>query len=180
MASSLSRRARAARLLYIALSLAQVLYATDNDVFCNAGVYGNPISIQCIGVLATFPIHDTDVRYFVEQQLRTAPPQAVWNAFKDPRPPSEAQAIVPLPKRVSFGQPVPQLNLQPGVLLLWATPANDWLKADAMLGSLASQNLSRKMENSATLHPNLHGQTYSARDSNWTMSALPKRKVEQS
>lgn len=111
MASSLSRKAWAARLLYPALFLAHVLYATDPDVFCNAGVYGNPVSTQCIGILARFPIHDTAFHYFVEQQLRTAPPEAVWNGFKDPRPPGQAQAIVQLPKWVSFGQPVLQAIL---------------------------------------------------------------------
>lgn len=111
MASSLSRLARTARLFFASLFLAQVLYATDNDVFCNAGVYGSPISTQCIGIFARFPIQDTAVQYFVEQQLRTAPPQAVWNAFRDPRPPGEAQAIVQLPKRVSFGKPILQLDL---------------------------------------------------------------------
>lgn len=90
MSSSPSRPAWAAWLLYPTLFLAHVLLATDSDVFCNAGVYGNPVSIQCIGILARFPIHDMAVHYFVEQQLRTAPPQAVWNGFKDPRPPSQA------------------------------------------------------------------------------------------
>ena len=111
MASSLSRPAWAARLLYPALFLAHFLDATDPNIFCNAGVYGNPISAQCIGVLARYPIHDTALHYFVEQQLRTAAPEAVWNIFKDPRPPSQAQAIVQLPKWVSSGQLTLQANL---------------------------------------------------------------------
>ena len=111
MASSLSRPAWAARLLYPALFLAHFLGATDPSVFCNAGVYGNPISAQCISVLARFPIYDSAPHYFVEQQLRTAAPEAVWNVFRDPRPPSQAQAIVQLPKWVSSGQPILQAIL---------------------------------------------------------------------
>lgn len=67
-------------------------------------VYGKPISIECFSVLARFPIHDTAVRFFVEQQMRTAPPAATWDSFKDSRPPYHRQTIVQLPKWVSYGQ----------------------------------------------------------------------------
>ena len=106
MATFLSRLAWAARLLYPVVSLAHVLHATEYGVSCNGRLYGNPISAECISTLASFPIHDTAVHYFVEQQLRTAPPAAVWDGFKDPRPPSEAQTIVQLPKWTSYGQPI--------------------------------------------------------------------------
>lgn len=111
MASSRFRLARTAGLISAALFLAHIVYATDNNVFCDSGVYGDPVSSQCIGILARFPIQDTATRYFVEQQLRTAPPQAVWNGFEDPRPSSGAQAIIQLPKWVSYGQPVLHLIL---------------------------------------------------------------------
>ena len=103
MASFLCQSTGAAQILCIALLLVPTLHAADYGMFCNRNVYGSPISIECIGSLANFPINDNAVRWFVEQQLRTAPPQAVWNSFKDPRGP-ERQSIVQLPRRVSFGQ----------------------------------------------------------------------------
>lgn len=105
MVALLPQSAWPARLLCLALLWAQALHAADYSVFCNGDVYGNPVSTQCIGALARLPIHDTAVHYFVEQQLRTAPPQAVWNEFNDPRPPSEKQTVVQLPRRISYGQP---------------------------------------------------------------------------
>ena len=102
--SFLSQSTGAAQLLCIALLLAPMLHAADYGTFCNRNVYGSPISIDCIGSLANFPINDYAIRWFVEQQLRTAPPQAVWDSFQDPRRPGERQTIVQLPRRISFGQ----------------------------------------------------------------------------
>ena len=94
----------ATQLLCVALLLATMLHAADYGTFCDRNVYGNPISTDCIGSLSNFPINDNAIRFFVEQQLRTAPPQAVWNAFLDTRGPEQRQTIVQLPRRVSFGQ----------------------------------------------------------------------------
>ena len=102
--SFLSQSTGVAKLLCIALLLAPTLHAADYGTFWNRNVYGNPISIDCIGTLANFPINDYAIHWFVEQQLRTAPPQAVWNSFRDPRGPKDRQTIVQLPRRVSFGQ----------------------------------------------------------------------------
>ena len=104
LVSFLFQSTGAAQLLCIALLLAPALPAADYETFCNRNVYGNPISTDCIGSLAQFPISDTAIRWFVEQQLRTAPPQAVWNSFQDGRGPAERQTIVQLPRRVSWGQ----------------------------------------------------------------------------
>lgn len=106
MSSFHSRAAWAARLLYLALLLTHFLHAADQGAFCNGNVYGSPISPQCVSTLARFPIHDTTVHYFVEQQMRTAPPKAVWDKVIDPRPPNEKQSIVQLPKRVSYGMSI--------------------------------------------------------------------------
>ena len=104
MASFLFKSTGTAQILCIALLLVPTLHAADYGTFCNENVYGNPISIDCIGSLANFPINDNAIRWFVEQQLRTAPPQAVWGSFQDPRSPGERQTIVQLPRRVSSGQ----------------------------------------------------------------------------
>ena len=104
MASFLSRSVWATRLVCIALFLVHGLGATSYTPYCNGDIYGKPVSIQCISILARFPVHDTAVRYFVEQQMRTAPPAANWDAFTDPRPPNQKQAIVQLPKWISQGQ----------------------------------------------------------------------------
>lgn len=92
------------RLQYIVLHFANILHAANYTPHCNGGLYGTPVSVQCINAHVRFPIHDTAVHYFVEQQMRTAPPAASWNAFKDPRPPNEQQTIVQLPKWVSSGE----------------------------------------------------------------------------
>ena len=104
MASFLFQSTGAAQILCIALLLVPTLHAADYGTFCNRDVYGSPISVDCVGSLANFPINDYANRWFVEQQLRTAPPQAVWNSFQDPRAPGERQTIVQLPRRVSSGQ----------------------------------------------------------------------------
>ena len=94
----------AAQLLCIALLLAPTLHAADYGTFCNRNVYGDPVSTDCIGSLAQFPISDNTIRWFVEQQLRTAPPQSVWSSFQDARGPAERQTLVQLPRRISWGQ----------------------------------------------------------------------------
>ncbi|KAM0801619.1 hypothetical protein BDR22DRAFT_181607 [Usnea florida] len=103
-ASFLFQSTGAAQILCIALLLVPTLHAADHVTFCNRNVYGSPISIDCIGGVSNFPINDYAIRWFVEQQLRTTPPQAVWNAFQDPRRPEERQTIVQLPRLVSSGQ----------------------------------------------------------------------------
>ena len=93
-----------ARLLYLALLLVHGLDAAKYDPYCNSDVFGKPVSTECFNVLARFPIHDTAVRFFVEQQMRTTPPAATWNSFRDYRPTDQRQTIVQLPKWVSYGQ----------------------------------------------------------------------------
>lgn len=94
------------RLLRFALVLSQVIHAADYQTFCNGNIYGSPVSPQCFSNLGRLHIQDTAVHYFVEQQMRSAPPEAVWNGFTDPRPPGEKQTIVQLPKWISSGQSI--------------------------------------------------------------------------
>ena len=93
-----------APLLYLTLLLPHGLHAANYDPYCNSNIYGKPVSIECFNSLSRFPIYDTAVRFFVEQQMRTAPPVAAWYSFKDSRPAGQMQNIVQLPKWVSFGQ----------------------------------------------------------------------------
>ena len=93
-----------ARLLYLALLFAHGLHAANYDPYCNSDIYGKPVSTECFNALSRFPMGDTAVRFFVEQQMRTAPPAATWDSFKDLRPPGHSQTIVQLPKWVSSGQ----------------------------------------------------------------------------
>ena len=104
MAYLTSKSAWIYRLPYLALLLARRLHAANYAPHCNSDIYGKPLSVHCIHTLARFPVHDTAVHYFVEQQMRTAPPAAVWDAFKDPRSPGEKQTIVQLPKWISSGE----------------------------------------------------------------------------
>ena len=104
MASLALPSAWIARLLYLALLLPKNLDAANYDPYCSGDVYGRPIFVDCFNGLTRFPVHDTAVRFFVEQQMRTAPPAAAWDSFKDSRPPNQRQTIVQLPKWVSYGQ----------------------------------------------------------------------------
>ena len=103
-----------ARLLYLTILLAHGLHAANDEPYCNRDVYGKPVSTQCFNVLSRFPIQDTAVHFFVEQQMRSAPPEATWDSFRDSRPWHDRQAIVQLPKWVSYGQP--SFHLDPFLL----------------------------------------------------------------
>ena len=93
-----------ARSLYLATLLIHGLDAANFDPYCDSDVYGKPLLAECVHVLARFPLHDTAVRFFVEQQMRTAPPAAIWSSFRDWRSPVDRQTIIQLPKWVSYGQ----------------------------------------------------------------------------
>ena len=91
-------------MLYLAILLTHGLDAANFDPYCDSDVYGKPDLAECVSVISRFPLQDTAVRYFVEQQMRTAPPVAAWSLFRDLRSPEDRQMIVQLPKWVSYGQ----------------------------------------------------------------------------
>lgn len=68
---------------------------------CN-DIYGSPTQADCTAALASLP-RDTAVHYFVEQQIRTAPPVANWIPFVD-HGERDPQLIVQLPKWWSRGE----------------------------------------------------------------------------
>lgn len=67
---------------------------------CN-DINGSPTQADCTVALASLP-RDTAVHYFVEQQMRTAPPVANWIPFVD-HGERDPQLIVQLPKWWSRG-----------------------------------------------------------------------------
>lgn len=69
---------------------------------CNSVVYGRPIPTDCQKLLSRLP-QDKEVHVFVDQQMRTAPPQADWTYIGDPRPREYQQTLVQLPKWWSHG-----------------------------------------------------------------------------
>jgi len=71
---------------------------------CDSGLYGSPTYADCHDAFSSIP-QDTAVRFFVEQQLRTAPPQADWTYFPDPRPLEYQQTLAQTPKWWSRGEP---------------------------------------------------------------------------
>lgn len=83
------------------LLLCTVSVVTANP-FCDRETYGSPVPADCVDALSRFP-QDTAVRFFVEQQMRTAAPQAIWSQFRDPRIPLFQETVAQLPKFMSKG-----------------------------------------------------------------------------
>lgn len=71
---------------------------------CNGGLYGSPTYADCHHALSSIP-QDTAIHFFVEQQLRTAPPQADWEYFPDLRPLRYQLPHAQTPKWWSRGEP---------------------------------------------------------------------------
>jgi hypothetical protein len=71
----------------------------DASLFCDVDRYRTPISADCMGSLS----QDMAIRFFVDQQMRTFAPPAVWDQFLDTRPPQSQEKIVQLPKWISYG-----------------------------------------------------------------------------
>lgn len=87
----------------LALVLAYVC-TVDGFVFCSREIFGVPKYSDCAGALSAVPT-DNVIQFFVEQQLRTEPPEANWPQFFDPRPIGLQKAIVQVPKWWSRGKP---------------------------------------------------------------------------
>lgn len=73
------------------------------SVYCSAAIYGIPDLQSCISALANIRPNDYAKRLFVEQQLRTSPPEGNWKAMIDPRPAATQEDIAQIPKWWSFG-----------------------------------------------------------------------------
>ena len=72
------------------------------DAICDPTRYGIPSQPHCLQALAKFPI-DRYTQYFVEQQMRSAPPDMDYKGFRDPRAPALRMPLVQLPKFMSYG-----------------------------------------------------------------------------
>lgn len=91
-------------LLALAVELLSLFFPTSQALSsptCN-NIYGNPFWPDCTAALDKLP-RDTTVRFFVEQQMRTAPPAANWIELVDGRGPY-SQPIAQLPKWWSRGE----------------------------------------------------------------------------
>lgn len=87
----------------LAIILSSLLtVATTASPFCNGATYGSPYMYSCLQALGQFPTA-SDPRYFVEMQVRSAPPTYVWPAFQDPRGIEFQNTVVQLPRMVSRG-----------------------------------------------------------------------------
>ncbi|KAL9010335.1 MAG: hypothetical protein Q9173_004719 [Seirophora scorigena] len=85
----------------LAIILSSLLTVTTAaSPFCNGATYGSPHMYSCLQALGQLPTAP-DPRYFVEMQVRSAPPTYVWPAFQDPRGPQFQNTVVQLPRLVS-------------------------------------------------------------------------------
>ena len=91
-------------LLALAIELLSLFLPTSQALSsptCN-NIYGNPFWADCTAALDRMP-HDSTGRFFVEQQMRTAPPAADWIAFVDGQG-RYPQSVAQLPKWWSRGE----------------------------------------------------------------------------
>lgn len=95
------------RIVQSSLLLLPLLGIVNADLSptCDSNRYGQPPPGDCAEALSSIvpSVQDKDVRYFVEQQLRSTPQSPVWKAFQDPRGAQYQDEIVQLPKWVSHG-----------------------------------------------------------------------------
>ena len=89
--------------LIFGLIAIHTILAKAVSVFCSERLYGTPNYQDCATVWSFIASGDTHARLFVEQQLRTKPPQWDWPSIVDPRSPESRQDIVQVPKLWSHG-----------------------------------------------------------------------------
>lgn len=66
-------------------------------------MYDSPVMQDCSQALAALPQADRFYRYYIEQQLETAPPESDWQGWTDERPSSFRMKLVQIPKFWSYG-----------------------------------------------------------------------------
>ena len=86
----------------LAVIILQTALNNASPHLCSNERYGSPASESCLEAVSKIP-QDRTLRYFVEQQLRTAPPQADWPGFQDSRPVGSKASVMQLPKLWSQG-----------------------------------------------------------------------------
>ena len=66
-------------------------------------MYDSPVMQDCSHALAALPRADASYRYYIEQQLETAPPEFDWQDWKDERPIYLRRKVVQVPRFWSYG-----------------------------------------------------------------------------
>ena len=89
-------------IIFLFSVISTIVASTTTVPVCDKSRYGNPASTDCIIALFQFP-QDRTVRFFVEEQMRTQPPGASYDGFRDARPRTLREKVVQMPKWVSRG-----------------------------------------------------------------------------
>ena len=87
------------------LSLSQA-FLVDGWVYCSGMAYNNPDTADCSAALLYLPM-DTTPQWFIEQQIRTALPDADWRPFASVPHPVSPVPLVQMPKLWSHSQSNP-------------------------------------------------------------------------
>lgn len=66
-------------------------------------MYNSPVMRDCSFALIALPEADEHYRYYIEQQLETAPPDSDWHGWNDDRPIRQRAKVVQVPKVWSYG-----------------------------------------------------------------------------
>ena len=91
-------------LIFLCVLLLQTVSTKGSAFFCSKGIFGVPALADCYQALDSLPTTDHFLRYFIEDQLATAPPQADWPAWSDSRPIRERQKSIQVPKFWASGK----------------------------------------------------------------------------
>lgn len=77
--------------------------ASGSSYFCSRNMYNSPVMRDCSFALIALPEADEHYRYYIEQQLETAPPDSDWHGWNDDRPIRQRAKVVQVPKVWSYG-----------------------------------------------------------------------------
>ncbi|KAI4091942.1 MAG: hypothetical protein LQ344_003760 [Seirophora lacunosa] len=124
---------------------------TTASPFCNGAIYGSPYMYSCLQALGQFPTA-SDPRYFVEMQVRSAPPTYVWSAFQDPRGIEFQNTVVQLPRMVSRGDCNIAIYSYPGTQTPTSTPLIAWPAVHEAGTSIATACLSISLGGTAVVN----------------------------
>ena len=91
-------------LLYYCLMLFLRVVTSGSSYFCSRNMYDSPVMQDCSHALATLPPADEFYRYYIEQQLKTAPPESDWQGWRDERPTIYRRKVIQVPKFWSHGK----------------------------------------------------------------------------
>ena len=91
-------------LLFCYALLLQIVLIDGSAFFCSKEIYGVPALADCNQAINSLPTTDQSLRYFIEQQLATAPPLSDWHAWRDSRPIEEQRKPIQVPKFWAFGK----------------------------------------------------------------------------